>query len=62
MAEDARKEYRVAAKVNGGKLYEDCIIYGSDEVIPATHRNDYGPDTRRKCEEWAAENCESNKE
>lgn len=55
------KEYYVASRVDSGKIHEDCIIYGPDEVIPATHRNVYGPDTRKKCEEWAADNCESNK-
>lgn len=60
MAEEAReREYRVASRVNGGKKHEDCIVYGPDEVIPATHRNVFGPSTRQECERWAAENCES---
>lgn len=52
--------YIVIARVE--THYEDCSVIPEDNVFPATHFRAFGPDTRKKCEDWMAENCDASKE
>ena len=48
------KKYVVAANVSNEK---DCMIAAEDDMIIATHRVVFGPDTKENCERWKRQNC-----
>lgn len=50
-----RERYIVAARVE--TEYEDCFIAKETDKIIDTHRQVYGPASRRECEAWMAKHC-----
>ncbi|HMC22380.1 MAG TPA: hypothetical protein VKL19_11060 [Thermoanaerobaculia bacterium] len=50
----SEKNHYVAAPLGS---YEDCIVYGPGQAVPATYQDVYGPDTRENCERWKKQHC-----
>ncbi len=60
MPEDPNEQCIVIALLPWGN-YTDCEVIPDGSLFVQTHYKAYGPDTRRRCEDWREDNCENDK-